>query len=131
MSQNDGNITNTEGTFLSLINREERVHTRHSTYLRCEVSYMKTGIRGYSTLQAVLLNISQGGALIELPMTLGTGHHVYLILQNYPAKITSAIVDITTHGTHLKFANLLLLDDVMQIAAGRPYEKSDNKHTMR
>lgn len=131
MSPSGDNITNTEGNFLSQINREERVHARHSTYLRCEVSYMKTGIRGYSTLQAILLNISEGGALIELPMTLGTGHHVYLVLQNYPAKITSAIIDITTHGTHLKFANLLPLEDVLQIAAGRPYDKPDNQHTMR
>lgn len=72
-------------------------------------------------MEARLMNISAGGALIHPRFMLRREIHLYLILDNYPFKIAAAIVDITKNVHHLKFAKELPDDDVQPIAAGAPY----------
>lgn len=69
-----------------------------------------------------LKNISAGGALIQPQFILLPHTHLHLVLENYPFKITAAIVKITENVIHLKFANDLPEDDVPPIAAGAPYQ---------
>lgn len=73
-------------------------------------------------MEARLLNISAGGALIHPRFLLRRDIHLYLILDNYPFKIAAAIVDITKSVHHLKFAKDLPDDDVQPIAVGAPYD---------
>lgn len=69
-----------------------------------------------------LLNISAGGALIRPQFILLPHTHLYLSLDNYPFKITAAIVKIKDNAVHLKFSKYLLEEDVSPIAAGAPYQ---------
>lgn len=113
---------NTEGNFLSkLMFAEQRKHRRFTTNLNCKIHYFKDGIRHRGNMEARLLNISAGGALIHPRFMLRRDVHLYLILDNYPFKITAAIVDITKNVHHLKFAKDLPDEDVEPIAAGAPY----------
>lgn len=112
-----------EGNFLSkLMFVEQRKHERFEANLPCKIHYFKNGIRQRGNMEARLLNISAGGALIRPRFMLRRDIHLYLILDNYPFKITAAIVDITKRNVHhLKFAIDLPDDDVQPISVGAPY----------
>ncbi len=113
---------NNEGNFLSkLMFVEQRKHKRFVTNLPCKIHYFKDGIRQRGNMEARLMNISAGGALIHPRFMLRRDVHLYLILDNYPVKISAAIVDITKNVHHLKFAKELPEKVVEPIAAGAPY----------
>lgn len=114
---------NGESNFLSqLMFVEQRKYERFSSNLPCKIHYFKNGIRDRGNMEARLMNISAGGALIHPRYMLRRDIHLYLILDNYPFKITAAIVDITKNVHHLKFAKDLPDDDVQPISVGAPYQ---------
>jgi len=119
-----GQIKGTEGNFLSrLIVEEQREHVRRQMYAPCKVGYMKDGLRGYSVMQGMIVDLSEGGAQLKLPFMLTRGQDLYLLLKNFPFKLASVVVEVTDVGTHLKFANSIPPEAVHQIASGRPYVK--------
>lgn len=116
-------IKNTEGNFLSRVKEiEQRRHMRYSSNLVCKIEYFKNGIRSGSNMGGRLLNISAGGALIQPQFILPPHTHLYLVLDNYPFKITAAIVKMAANAVHLKFSKDLPEADVPPIAAGAPYQ---------
>jgi hypothetical protein len=119
-----GQIKGTEGNFLSrLIVEEQREHVRRQMCAPCKVGYMKDGLRGYSVMQGMIVDLSEGGAQLKLPFMLTRGQDLYLLLKNFPFKLASVVVEVTDVGTHLKFANPIPPEAVHQIASGRPYVK--------
>lgn len=116
--------TGNGGNFLSrLIVHEQREHVRRQMYAPCKICYLKAGLRGYSAIQGMILDLSEGGALLKLPIVLARGHDIYLLLQNFPYKLAGVVVEITDKGTHIKFAQPIPPDAVHQIASGKPYVK--------
>lgn len=116
-------IKNTEGNFLSRVrDSEQRRHTRYSSNLVCEIEFFKNGLRNGGNMGGRLLNISAGGALIQPQFILLPHTHLYLTLDNYPFKITAAIVKMAENAVHLKFSKDLPEEDVPPIAAGAPYQ---------
>ncbi|MEP2980122.1 MAG: PilZ domain-containing protein [Lentilitoribacter sp.] len=123
-------IKGTEGNFLSrLIVEEQREHVRRQMYAPCKVGYMKGGLRGYSVMKGMIVDLSEGGAQLKLPFMLTRGQDLYLLLQNFPYKLAAVVVDVTDVGTHLKFANTIPPEAVHQIASGRPYVKPTKAKT--
>ncbi len=119
-----GQIKGTEGNFLSrLIVEEQREHVRRQMYAPCKVGYMKDGLRGYSVMKGMIVDLSEGGAQLKLPFSLKRGQDLYLLLQNFPFKLASVVVEVTDIGAHIKFAHEIPPEAVHQIASGRPYEK--------
>jgi hypothetical protein len=117
-------IKGTEGNFLSrLIVEEKREHVRRQMYAPCKVCYMKDGLRGYSTMKGMIVDLSEGGAQLKLPFMLTRGQDLYLLLKNFPYKLAAVVVQVTEAGTHIKFANTIPPEAVHQIASGRPYVK--------
>ena len=84
---------------------------------------MKDGLRGYSTMKGMIVDLSEGGAQLKLPFMLTRGQDLYLLLKNFPYKLAAVVVEVTEAGIHIKFANPIPADAVHQIASGRPYVK--------
>lgn len=119
-----GKINDTGGNFLSrLIVEEKREFVRRQMYAPCKVCYMKDGLRGYSTMKGMIVDLSEGGAQLKLPFMLTRGQDLYLLLKNFPYKLAAVVVEVTEAGIHIKFANPIPADAVHQIASGRPYVK--------
>lgn len=116
-----------EGNFLSrLIVEEKRQHVRRQMYAPCTACYMKDGLRGYSTMKGMIVDLSEGGAQLKLPLPLKRGQDLYLLLKNFPYKLAAVVVNVTDVATHIKFANNIPAEAVHQIASGRPYVKPTN-----
>lgn len=121
-----GRIKETGGNFLSrLIVEEQREHVRRQMYAPCKVCYMKDGLRRYSTMKGMIVDLSEGGAQLKLPFMLTRGQDLYLLLKNFPYKLAAVVVEVTEAGIHIKFANNIPADAVHQIASGRPFVKPD------
>ena len=111
-----------KGNFLSrLIEEEKREFVRRDMHAYCDIAYLKMGIRGYNKVQAVILNISEGGAFVKLPILLERRQDIYLLLKNFPFKISGFIVNSSDKGSSIKFANPIPEKAVHHIASGRPY----------
>jgi hypothetical protein len=118
------------GNFLSrLIVEEKREHVRRQMYAPCKVGYMKDGLRGYSVMKGMIVDLSEGGAQLKLPFMLTRGQDLYLLLQNFPYKLAAVVMEVTEVGSHIKFANNIPADAVHQIASGRPYVKPTKANT--
>lgn len=127
--QSKGNSGNS-GNFLSrLIVEEKREFVRRQMYAPCKVGYMKDGLRGYSVMKGMIVDLSEGGAQLKLPFMLTRGQDLYLLLQNFPYKLAAVVMEVTEVGSHIKFANNIPADAVHQIASGRPYVKPTKPNT--
>jgi methyl-accepting chemotaxis protein len=89
-----------------------RAHTRHP----CSVL---TGLVGsFGTVEAELLDVSRGGALIQTEAPLSVGDHLVLQLPERDAPQHGHVVGVTRHGIHIQFAPPPLGDqDVAKVAA--------------
>lgn len=113
-----------QGNFLSrLIENDEREHVRRDTKQPCKLIYLKSGLRGHATLPGIMVNISEGGALIQMPIGLKKGRDIYLLLKNFPFKVAAVVVNVTDKGHHIKFADNIPPENVIQIASGRPFRE--------
>ena len=113
-----------KGNFLSrMIEEEKREHVRREMNAPCKIAYLKGGMRGYNTLVGLILNISEGGAFLKLPVPLQRGQDIYLMLQNFPFKVAGVVIAQSEKGCNIKFANLIPEKSIHQIASGRPYVK--------
>ena len=112
---------NIEGNFLSRTRiDEEREFIRYNTKLNCKIQNFK-GIRCQPPINAMVRNISQGGAFLEIGILAVKGQHIYLNLDNYPFRIGAAVVEVQSNGYNLKFIKKLGKKVTERIAKGLPY----------
>ena len=112
---------NLEGNFLSRTRiDDEREFIRYETKLNCKIQNFK-GIRCQPPIKAMVRNISQGGAFLEIGVLAVKGQHIYLNLDNYPFRISAAVVEVQNNGYNLKFIKKLGKKSTERIAKGLPY----------
>lgn len=93
-----------EGNYLTrLAGPEQRAHRRRATNMPGKVFYLRRGIRGYTSQPCKMLNISESGCLVSVPLPDQTSDHLYLVLDDLQAKIACATVARSENGLHLKF----------------------------
>jgi hypothetical protein len=90
--------------FLSqLIQHEERQWPRRPTKLKCTIYYLRKGIHGYSAQKGLVLNISEGGCMVECPSPDAAGEHVHLVIDGVEVKFSCAVRNKSETALHMKF----------------------------
>lgn len=112
----DAHLSNRENSVRAFV--DPRRHVRYATKVPCRIQPF-TGVRLQSPVRAKILNLSPGGALVELPLPLKINDHLYLIVGKRNLKISAVVVSWTQHGYHLKFMKELDPQITEEIAFNR------------
>jgi hypothetical protein len=92
------------GNYLTrLAGEEQRVHKRRLTNKLGSVYFLRRGVRGYTSQPCRMLNMSESGCLVTMPVMSEVSGHLYLVLDGVPAKFPCAVVTKSEAGLHLRF----------------------------
>ena len=111
---------------------DKREYTRRKANTPGQLYYLKRGLRGYTSQDGILVNISEGGCKFTVDVPSQVGDHCYLVLDGFPAKFPAVVVVRSDDAVHLKFASDLPTEIVRKIAAMRGVPKKPKapaKHT--
>ena len=106
--------------FLSrLIESDQRERPRRDVKIAARVFYLKKGLRGYSSQDCVLINISEGGCMIKLVAPSAVPQHLYLVIGDVQAKFPCVLMNKGTETANLRFAQDLPTNFVDKLAKPR------------
>jgi hypothetical protein len=98
-------------------NRPEK--PRRNIKLKGTAFYLKKGLRGYNSQKIVLQNISETDCLVACPLPDSVDDHVYLVIDNVPAKFACAVTARSETTLDLRFCNDLPAELVERLATPR------------
>lgn len=105
------------GNYLTRIGGEEqRIHKRRNTNRLGNVYYLRRGVRGYTSQPCKMVNISESGCLLVIPVMSQVPEHLYLVLDGFPAKFPCVTIARSEKGLHLRFTSDLPTEVVDTIA---------------
>jgi hypothetical protein len=106
--------------FLSRLAEADRRETeRRNVKLPGKVFYLKKGLRGYSSQDCMLLNISEGGSMIKLVAPSAVPEHFYLVIEGVQAKFPCVLMGKGGETVNLRFAQDLPTSFIDQLAKPR------------
>jgi hypothetical protein len=86
---------------------DQRDHRRRRVRLDAMISCMRTGLRGYTSKSAMVLNLSEGGCMISCATTDGLTDDLHIVIVGLPAKIACKVVGRTQVRLNLQFTEML------------------------
>ena len=102
-----------------LLYEDQRLHPRRQVRLDATVSCMKSGLRGYVSQPAVVLNLSEGGCMVSCSNTDRLIDDLHIQILGVPAKIACVVVGRTSVRLNLQFTELVPTPIVERLAAKR------------
>ncbi|MDZ7601326.1 MAG: PilZ domain-containing protein [Hoeflea sp.] len=92
------------GNYLTrLAGEEQRRRMRRPADRPGTVYYLRRGVRGYTSQPCRMVNISESGCLVAVPLPSQVADHLYLVIEGVEAKFSCAAVARTDNGLHLRF----------------------------
>lgn len=98
---------------------DQRQHPRRQVRLDATVSCMKSGLRGYVSQSAVIMNLSEGGCMVSCSDTDQLTNDLHIQISGVPAKIACVVVGRTGVRLNLQFTELLPTPIIERLAARR------------
>jgi hypothetical protein len=102
-----------------MLNEDLRQHARRQVRLEATVSCMKSGLRGYVSQPAMVLNLSEGGCMVSCSDTEQLTSDVHIQIGGIPAKIACVVVGRTSVRLNLQFTEMLPTPIVDRVSAKR------------
>lgn len=102
-----------------LLHEDMRQHPRRQVRLDATVSCMKSGLRGYVSQPAMVLNLSEGGCMVSCSETDQLTNDIHIQIRGVPAKIGCIVVGRTTVRLNLQFTEMVPTPIVERLAARR------------
>ena len=102
-----------------LLSEDLRQHPRRQVRLDATVSCMKSGLRGYVSQPAVVLNLSEGGCMVSCSDADQLTNDLHLQIVGIPARIACTVVGRTSVRLNLQFTELVPTPIVERLAARR------------
>lgn len=98
---------------------DQRLYLRRQVRLDAMLSCMRSGLRGYYSQSAMVLNLSEGGCMVSCSSTDGLTEDLHIVIAGLPAKIACTVVGRTQVRLNLHFTEMLPSDEVDRLAARR------------
>jgi hypothetical protein len=98
---------------------DQRQHPRRQVRLDATVSCMKSGLRGYVSQSAMVLNLSEGGCMVSCSDADQLTNDLHIQISGVPAKIACVVVGRTSVRLNLQFTELVPTQIVERLAARR------------
>ena len=89
------------------LDEDQRNHRRRQVRLDAMISCMRSGLRGYMSKSAMVLNLSEGGCMIACDTTVGLTDDLHITIIGLPAKIACTVVGRTQVRLNLQFTEML------------------------
>lgn len=102
-----------------MLNEDLRQHARRHVRLEARVSCMKSGLRGYVSQPAMVLNLSEGGCMVSCSDTEQLTNDVHIQIAGIPAKIACTVVGRTSVRLNLQFTEMLPTPIVNRVSTKR------------
>ena len=102
-----------------MLEDDQRQHRRRHVRLDAMLSCMRSGLRGYYSQSAMVLNLSEGGCMVSCASTDGLTDDLHIVISGLPAKIACTVVGRTQVRLNLHFTEMLPSDVVDRLAARR------------
>lgn len=96
-----------------------RQHARRQVRLEATVSCMRSGLRGYIALPAMVLNLSEAGCMVSCADTEQLTNDVHIQIAGIPAKIACTVVGRTSVRLNLQFTEMLPTPVVNRVSTKR------------
>ncbi|MDP2119256.1 MAG: PilZ domain-containing protein [Hoeflea sp.] len=105
------------GNYLTrLAGVEQRLRKRRAINKLATVYYLRRGVRGYTSQPCRMVNISESGCLVAVPVPSQVADHLYLVIEGVEAKFSCAAVARSDNGLHLRFNVELATEIVDRLA---------------
>ncbi|UVC09030.1 PilZ domain-containing protein [Rhizobium sp. TH2] len=98
---------------------EQRHFRRRQVRLDAMLSCMRSGLRGYISQSAMVLNLSEGGCMVSCASTDGLTNDLHIVIAGLPAKIGCTVVGRTAVRLNLQFTEMLPPHEIDRLAARR------------
>lgn len=102
-----------------MLNEDLRQHSRRQVRLEATVSCMRSGLRGYVSQPAMVLNLSEGGCMVSCQDTDRLTNDVHIQIAGIPAKIACVVVGRTLVRLNLQFTEMLPTPIVDRVSTKR------------
>lgn len=102
-----------------MLDEDQRQHRRRHVRLDAMLSCMRSGLRGYISQSAMVLNLSEGGCMVSCSSTDGLTDDLHIVIAGLPAKIACTVVGRTAVRLNLHFTEMLPPHVVDRLAAKR------------
>jgi len=103
----------------AMLDEDQRNHRRRQVRLDAMLSCMRSGLRGYISQSAMVLNLSEGGCMVSCSSTDGLTNDLHIVIAGLPAKIACTVVGRTAVRLNLQFTEMLPPYEVDRLAAKR------------
>jgi hypothetical protein len=100
-----------------LLAEDLRQHPRRPVRLDATVSCLKSGLRGYVSRPAMVLNLSEGGCMVSCSSTDELTSDLHIQIIGIPARIACTVVGRTSIRLNLQFNELVPTQIVERLAA--------------
>jgi len=102
-----------------MLEDDQRNHRRRQVRLDAMLSCMRSGLRGYISQSAMVLNLAEGGCMVSCSSTDGLTNDLHIVIAGLPAKIACTVVGRTAVRLNLQFTEMLPPHEVDRLAARR------------
>jgi hypothetical protein len=102
-----------------MLEDDQRHFRRRQVRLDAMLSCMRSGLRGYISQSAMVLNLSEGGCMVSCASTDGLTNDLHIVISGLPAKIGCTVVGRTAVRLNLQFTEMLPPHVVDRLAARR------------
>ena len=99
-----------------LAGEDQRTHKRRPTNTAGTIYYLRRGVRGFTSQPCRMVNISESGCLVAVPLPGQVADHLYLVLDGMQLKISCAAVTRSDAALHLRFTTDMPTELVNKIA---------------
>lgn len=109
-----------KSNFLSrLIEDDKRDKPRRDIKVAGKIFYLRKGLRGYSSQDCMLTNISEGGCMIKLTAPGAVPQHLYLVIGEVQAKFPCVLLSKGEETLNLRFSQDLPTSFIDRLAKPR------------
>lgn len=102
-----------------MLDDDQRHHRRRQVRLDAMLSCMRSGLRGYMSQSAMVLNLSEAGCMVSCSSTEGLTNDLHIVISGLPAKIACTVVGRTAVRLNLEFTEMLPPQVVDRLALRR------------
>lgn len=102
-----------------MLDDDQRQHRRRHVRLDAMLSCMRSGLRGYMSQSAMVLNLSEGGCMVSCSSTEGLTNDLHIVISGLPAKIGCTVVGRTAVRLNLQFTEMLPAHVIDRLAGRR------------